>query len=115
MICVRLLLAAFAVTSCVMLATISAWAADAARGKEIYERVGCWSCHNYDAQGASTGPKLAPDPLPMEAIRDYIRVPGQRMPPYVEAVLSDEEIADIHAYLETIPPTPNVEDTILAE
>jgi mono/diheme cytochrome c family protein len=51
----------------------------------------------------------------MEAIRDYIRVPGDRMPPYREAVLSDEEIADIHAFLETIPPAPNLEDTILAE
>ena len=115
MIYVRLLSVAFASAGFVVFAATPALAADAARGKEIYERVGCWSCHNYGAQGASTGPKLAPDPLPMEAIRDYIRVPGQRMPPYVEAVLSDEEIVDIHAYLESIPPTPNVEDTILAE
>ena len=25
------------------------------------------------------------------------------MPPYTEAVLSNEELADIHAYLESIP------------
>ncbi len=102
-------------TSLLLFATHGAFAADAERGEETYLRVGCWQCHGYAAQGASTGPKLAPDPLPMEAIRDYIRVPGDRMPPYREAVLSDEEIADIHAYLETIPPPPNVEDTILAQ
>ena len=108
-------LAALFASACVVLLASSAMAADAGRGEETYLRVGCWQCHGYAAQGASTGPKLAPDPLPMEAIRDYIRVPGDRMPPYREAVLSDDEIADIHAYLVTIPPAPNLEDTILAE
>ena len=115
MSCLRLPLAVLLTTGCVMLASTPASAADAQRGEETYLRVGCWQCHGYAAQGASTGPKLAPDPLPMEAIWDYIRVPGDRMPPYREAVLSDEEIADIHAFLETIPPAPNLEDTILAE
>ena len=113
--CLRLLLVASLVGGSVVLMANAALAADAQRGEETYLRVGCWQCHGYAAQGASTGPKLAPDPLPMEAIRDYIRVPGDRMPPYREAVLSDDEIADIHAYLVTIPPAPNLEDTILAE
>jgi ubiquinol-cytochrome c reductase cytochrome c subunit len=111
----RLSLVAFFASCCVLPIANAALAADAERGAETYLRVGCWQCHGYAAQGASTGPKLAPDPLPMEAIRDYIRVPGDRMPPYREAVLSDEEIADIHAYLETIPPAPNLEDTILGQ
>ncbi len=49
----------------------------------------------------------------MEAIRAYIRAPAQVMPPYVESVLSDADVADIHAYLESVPPSPDVEDTIL--
>ena len=115
MSCLRLSLALLAMTGSVMLASAPALAADAQRGEEAYLRVGCWQCHGYGAQGAGTGPKLGPNPLPMEVIRDKIRVAGDRMPPYREAVLSDEEIADIHAYLETIPPPPNLEDTILAE
>jgi mono/diheme cytochrome c family protein len=51
----------------------------------------------------------------MEAIRAYIRAPAQVMPPYVESVLSDADVADIHAYLESIPPAPDVADTILGE
>ena len=108
-------LAALFAAGCVALLPSSAFAADATRGHEIYVRVGCWQCHGYGGQGAGTGPKLGPNPLPVEVIREKIRVPGDRMPPYREAVLSDEEIADIHAYLETLPPPSNLEDTILAE
>ncbi len=96
-------------------AAMAADAGDAERGFETYMRGGCFQCHGTVGQGPISGPKLAPNPLPMEAIRAYIRAPAQVMPPYVEAVLSDADVADIHAYLETIPPTPNVEDTILAE
>lgn len=110
----RFLLSAVSlVGGCAVFAADLALAADARRGAETYVRVGCWQCHGYAAQGASTGPKLAPNPLPVEAIREKIRVAGDRMPPYREAVLSDEEISDIHAYLETIPSPPRLEDTIL--
>lgn len=111
----NLLSVAILVSGYALFAADLALAADAQRGEETYVRVGCWQCHGYAAQGASTGPKLAPDPLPVDVIREKIRVAGDRMPPYREAVLSDEEIADIHAYLETIPPAPNLEDTILGQ
>ena len=93
----------------------SADAPDAERGFETYMRVGCFQCHGTVGQGPISGPKLAPDPLPMEAIRAYIRAPAQVMPPYVESVLSDGEVADIHAYLESIPDAPDVADTILGD
>ena len=32
-----------------------------------------WSCHGYEGQGAVTGPKLAPDPLPKEAFVAFTR------------------------------------------
>ena len=88
---------------------------NADRGFETYMRVGCFECHGTVGQGPISGPKLAPDPLPMEAIRAYIRTPAEVMPPYVESVLSDADVADIHAYLESIPEGPNVEDTILGD
>ena len=96
-------------------ASYSAGAGDAERGYETYMRVGCFQCHGTVGQGPISGPRLAPDPLPMEAIRAYIRAPAQVMPPYVESVLSDADVADIHAYLESIPPAPDVADTILGE
>jgi ubiquinol-cytochrome c reductase cytochrome c subunit len=96
-------------------ASNAAQAGDAERGYETYMRVGCYQCHGTVGQGPISGPKLAPNPLPMEAIRAYIRAPAQVMPPYVESVLSDADVADIHAYLESIPPAPDVADTILGE
>jgi len=86
-------------------------AADAARGKDIYIKVGCYGCHGYDAQGASTGPKLAPDPMPAEALATYIRNSAPTlMPPYSEKVLGDADVADIHAYLVSIKKAPSAKD-----
>ena len=94
---------------------MAAQTGDPERGFETFMRVGCFQCHGTVGQGPVVGPKLAPDPLPLEALRAYIRAPAQVMPPYVESVLSDADVADIHAYLESIPPAPDLEDTILAQ
>jgi len=102
----------------VLMTPIASSAADgpnAERGFETYMRIGCFQCHGTVGQGPISGPKLAPNPLPMEAIRAYIRAPAEVMPAYVESVLSDGDVADIHAYLESIPEGPNVEDTILGD
>jgi mono/diheme cytochrome c family protein len=89
----------------------AASAADAVRGKEIYVKVGCYGCHGYDAQGAMTGPKLAPEPMPADALASYIRNSAPTlMPPYSEKVLGDAEVADIHAYLVSIKPPPSAKD-----
>jgi ubiquinol-cytochrome c reductase cytochrome c subunit len=100
--CVKLLalaaLAAGAVLHCG-----AARAASAEKGKAAYVQHGCWQCHGFQGQGANTGPKLAPDPIPMEAFTAFVRTTDRTMPPYTEAVLSNEELADIHAYLQSIP------------
>ena len=93
------------------LAGSAASAADAVKGKELYVKVGCYACHGYDAQGASTGPKLAPDPMPPDALASYIRNSAPTlMPPYSEKVLGDAEVADIHAYLASIKKPPSAKD-----
>lgn len=82
-------------------------AADAARGKQIFDRVGCWQCHGYEGQGANTGPKLAPEPMDVEALKSFIRNSATTaMPPYTAKVLSDEDVADIHAYLASVKKPP---------
>ncbi|MDB5642454.1 MAG: cytochrome c, mono- and diheme variant family [Hyphomicrobiales bacterium] len=89
----------------------AAVSADAERGRQIFEKVGCYQCHGFQGQGANTGPKLAPDPLPAEGIAAFIRNSGETlMPNYVEAVLPDADVADIHAYLLTIKKPPSVKD-----
>ena len=95
-------LAAFA--AALLIGQGAALAADAAKGKQAFMKYGCWQCHGTIGQGSPiTGPKLAPDPLPYEAMSSFIRSSSRRMPPYREAVLSNEDLQDIHAYLSSIP------------
>jgi ubiquinol-cytochrome c reductase cytochrome c subunit len=81
----------------------AAFAASAEKGKEAYIKHGCWGCHGFQAQGGVTGPKLAPEPMAVEAFTAFVRSTNRTMPPYMEAILSNDELVDIHAYLETIP------------
>ena len=81
----------------------AALAASAEKGKVAYVKHGCWQCHGYLGQGGITGPKLAPNPMPLEALSAFLRHTNGAMPPYQEAVLSNGDLADINAYLQTIP------------
>ena len=56
-----------------------------------------------------TGPRLAPDPIPFEALSAFVRKTIARMPPYRKEILSDADLADIYAYLQSIPKPPNVQ------
>ena len=88
-------------------------AGDADVGRETYVQYGCAACHGYEGQGAgNTGPRLAPDPIAFRAVSVYIRQPTGNMPPYTAEVVSEEELADIYAFLESIPEPPDV-DSIL--
>jgi ubiquinol-cytochrome c reductase cytochrome c subunit len=82
---------------------IAALAASAEKGKQAYMRVGCWGCHGTLGQGGVTGPKLAPDPMPEEAFVAFVRTTNRTMPPYREPVLPNEDLADIYAYMKSIP------------
>lgn len=111
----HLLTSAIGFAGVLALGMSSASAQDAERGHELFLSVGCYQCHGTVGQGSGAGARLAPDPLPYEAIRDYIRAPAQVMPPYEENVLSDSDVADIHAYLATVPQPPALGETILGE
>jgi mono/diheme cytochrome c family protein len=102
---VRVVLAAVA-AGAVALASGSAFAADAAKGKAAFMKYGCWQCHGTEGQGSaitSAGKVLAPDPLPLESFSAFVRTTNRAMPPYSEAILPNEDLADMHAYLSTIP------------
>jgi mono/diheme cytochrome c family protein len=80
-----------------------ALAASADKGKDAYMQFGCWGCHGTVGQGGVTGPKLTPDPMPYETFVAFVRTTNRTMPPYREAVLSNEDLADIYAYVLSIP------------
>jgi ubiquinol-cytochrome c reductase cytochrome c subunit len=79
-------------------------AADADNGKKLYATIGCYECHGRVGQGGGAGPKLAPRPIPLQALVAYVRHPSGAMPPYTSKLVTDAELADIHAFLATIPP-----------
>jgi ubiquinol-cytochrome c reductase cytochrome c subunit len=96
-------LAAFAAS---VLAAGEAHAADAAKGKAAFMKFGCWQCHGTEGQGSaitSQGKVLAPDPAPLETFVAFVRSTNRAMPPYSEKVLSKEDLANMHAYLSSIP------------
>src|ERR1043165_6468091 len=84
----------------------AAFAASAENGKRVFMRAGCWQCHGTVGQGGAAGPRIAPDPLPYATLAPFVRTTNRAMPPYREAVLSNDELADIYAYLASIPKPP---------
>ena len=94
----------------ILVSSGSAYAADATRGQHLFMADGCFECHGTVGQGTVAGPRLAPDPLPADAIAQYIHKPAGMMPPYVEKVLGDQDIGDIQAYLASIPQPKKLSD-----
>ena len=79
-------------------------------GKKLFVSSGCALCHNGEGQGGGPGPRLAPNPnmLAFKVFVQRARVPVNSMPPYTTKVLSDQQLADIYAFLQTIPKPPDV-------
>jgi mono/diheme cytochrome c family protein len=81
-------------------------AAAADNGKIAFVKNGCWQCHNFAGQGsvASSGGRVIADTkLPFDAFRAYVRSPSGAMPPFREQILSDAELGDIYAFLQSLP------------
>jgi ubiquinol-cytochrome c reductase cytochrome c subunit len=83
----------------------SAPAGNAENGKKLYDQIGCYQCHGYAGQGAPmTGPRVSRTEFPFESFLVQLRQPSSQMPPYEAAVLSDQDAADLYAYLRQMPP-----------
>ena len=82
-------------------------AGNAENGKRLFTKDGCYECHGLQGQGAqATGPRIGPDPVSFQVFTRYIRKPTGEMPPYTDKVLPDKELADIYAFLKTLPRPP---------
>ncbi len=75
-------------------------------GKRLFARYGCYQCHGYLGQGGAQGVRIAPKPFPWVAFDRYVRNPSGVMPPYSTKVVSAAELADIYAFLSSIPQPP---------
>ena len=80
-------------------------AGSAEKGKAAFVRHGCWQCHGFAGQGGVAGKTLAPNPMPLATMSAFVRNTVGPMPPFPKEILSDADLADIHAYLESIPKT----------
>jgi mono/diheme cytochrome c family protein len=78
---------------------------DAKNGQKLFESYGCYQCHGHVGQGGA-GARIAPKPIPWAVFSKYVRQPTDQMPPYTAKVVPDNQLADIYAYLETIPAAP---------
>ncbi len=82
----------------------SAPAGNVDNGKTLYVQVGCYECHGFAGQGAMmTGPRVSRMEFPFESFLFQLRHPVSQMPPYEAAVLSDQDAADLYAYLRQMP------------
>ncbi len=86
--------------------SVAAPVGNAVKGKTLFGRIGCYQCHSEQAQGGTQGPRLGPRPIPFQAFLRYLRSPRGEMPPYKQKVMSDQDVADVYAFLQALPPPP---------
>ena len=78
--------------------------ADVERGRQLFMNNGCYSCHGTVGQGGerSAGPRIAPDPFPLEVFKVIVRNGKEGMPRFDARYVSDEQLVAIHSYLSSI-------------
>jgi mono/diheme cytochrome c family protein len=77
-------------------------------GKRIFASQNCNQCHGSEGQGGSAqvaGPRIGPPRLALPMFIEFVREPMNPMPPYSTKAVSDTELADVYAYLKSIPPS----------
>jgi mono/diheme cytochrome c family protein len=86
---------------------------DATNGKRVYLADGCFTCHGRSGQGGAyngPAPILAHTALPFDGFKNQLRAPADDMPAFSTAVLSDQDVADIYAFVQTLPGPASAKD-----
>lgn len=85
---------------------------NAQNGKKLFNADGCYECHGRQGQGAAqTGAaRIGPPQLSFEGFQSYVRSPKLNMPPYSSKAIPDQDLADIYAFLKSIPMPPKGKD-----
>jgi mono/diheme cytochrome c family protein len=88
-------------------------AGKAENGKRIFASQGCNKCHGNEGQGVSqteredAGPRIAATRLSFPRFVRFVRDPTGLMQPYSSEKVSDAELADVYAYLQSLAPPPS--------
>ena len=88
---------------------------DEAHGKKLYMQIMCHTCHGTAGQGGDrgSGPRIAYDVWPWQGFAQQVRRPRESMPRYDAKFLSDQDLADIYAYVMSAKPGPKAKDIAL--
>jgi mono/diheme cytochrome c family protein len=83
-------------------------AGNAENGRALFVKDGCYECHGREGQGSlqTRASQIGPPPIPFSAFLAYARHPSGAMPPYTAKVVSEAEMADIYAFLKSVPLPP---------
>jgi mono/diheme cytochrome c family protein len=90
-------------------------AGDAANGKKLFLRDGCYECHGYGGQGGAAGARIAAIGLNAQGLIRYVRAPGGQMPAYTDKVITDQELTDVWAFLQSLPKAKAPKDIPLLQ
>jgi mono/diheme cytochrome c family protein len=85
-----------------------ATAANTKNGQRLFTNYGCNECHGNQGQGATQtgGSRLGPPQIPLSSFLSYVRDPTGQMPPYTVKAVSNQELADIYNFLQSLPQPP---------
>lgn len=91
-------------TALLFAAAAHAQTGDAKHGKELFMKDSCYACHGFSGQNGN-GARLVPMKFAQAAFIAYVRNPPRpnQMPSYSTKVLADRDLADIYAYIKTLP------------
>ncbi len=78
-------------------------AGDAAHGRQLFMRENCYYCHGTAGQGGRDGARIAAIGMNLQAFIRYVRRPAGAMPAFTEKILSDQDLTDIYAFLQSLP------------
>jgi mono/diheme cytochrome c family protein len=81
----------------------AAVAGDATKGGQTFREKGCWQCHGFEGQGGSAGPRLANTQLPEDGLIAFVHNSNGPMPPFSDKLVSDAQLSDVYAYLQSRP------------
>jgi cytochrome c2 len=88
---------------------------DAEAGRRAFTEYACHYCHGTVGQGSlpTVGPRVARVPRSFDSFKAYVRRPAGRMSSYPAGVIGDDALANIYAYLRSLPEPPKSLPAIL--
>ena len=113
----KLIFGILAQTAALAMLTVAAYGQQgvAKKGGKMFVDYSCYACHGFSGQNGP-GKRLVPMKLAAVAFTAYVRSPGtNQMPSYSAKVLSDAQLADIWAYIKTLPDSPEAKDIPLVQ